>query len=281
MTTEPKKTMNDLSQAQLETLKEKEFNISLKGMWKLGKKTAYDFPLSVFKKTVRKIDEVSKTMTTGYAAVITMPLSMVLRNGATVAHEAANADEDSAHAWHIPAHLAGIASAGAAAWFGGGAVYSSLTASLGLTGILGQGAALVVSATVGTFAAIPAFTAGLLLTASTVGVFAAAITLVGPALYNLPTAFARSKAKFKGIEVDEKALKQKLDQNSISARYATAEDKSFQAIQSSISHLPELKQKEILTSLKTRFEKVSVATNDNTATAAQVEPVTKPLSPKS
>lgn len=260
----------------LKKLKEVEVPITLRGLWNGVKKITYTFPIDMFQKTARAADKFSKKMMTGYLAAVTMPLGLMIRNGATVAHNAGiKLDNDDGTWQSVAAYIGAGVSAIAAVWFSGTAIYAGLVSKFALTGFLTKGAAVVTSATAGAFIGIPAFTAGLLVTATTLGVAATALSVV-PALANIPTAFSRSIARFKGQKINEKDLQAELAKNSVSSRY---EANLLQEAKYALRSLDKTGRKEMFETLKKEFE--PQATKKASQEVATNTPTSKAKAPKS
>ncbi len=256
----------------LKKLKEIEIDLNIRGLWKGFWKICYEAPTGAFKWTARKADKFSKGMMTGRAALVTMPMGLMIRNGATVAHDCADMDGDNDNGMYMRflSGASGLAAAGAAAWFGGTALYSGIIAKFALTGLVTKGLTFTASAVAAAFVAIPAGTAGVLAASTAIAVAATTLSVI-PAIANIPTAFSRTVARWKGNKIDEKALQAQLAENSISSRY---DRNLLNTAKSAVRQLDDDGKKEILAQLKEQFETAAtpVTVTTQTAPAAKAKP---------
>ncbi len=257
----------------IEKLKEVEIEINLKGLWKGFRKICFDAPVDGFQWITRKTDGLSKRMMTGFGAVVTMPLGIMVRNGSTVAHDATDfeSDADSGGFSRFLSGASGIAAGLGGAYYGGMGVYGSMVSGLGLTSAIGQGAAMIVGAVSAAFVAIPVATAGLLVASTTLGVLALTLSAV-PAVANIPKGWSRTVARFKGNKINEAELQAELAKNSVSSRH---ERNVLRDANYAIDRLNKAQQKQILADLKEKFEPAAKR-KAAAVTGAEVTPSAKP-----
>jgi hypothetical protein len=260
----------NLTEHQKESRKEIVIPITLSGLLKGYSKIAYDFPVDMFKKLTRAIDDASihPRMRTGFGAVVTMPLGIMTRNGSRAAHNLA--DGRYAHS----SHVLGAVGAAAAWWVAGQAAFASMAAS-SLFGFTGGTAVAATLAAVGTgFAVVPlAFTVGTLASAVAIGVGITALSSI-PALVNLKTGFLRTMDRVKGIkgvEYDGKKELEEISYNSLSARH---ERKEYNELSYRLRYLSDDHQKEIFDGLKEKFDSAAAANQNQPQ--AQPAPVAVP-----
>lgn len=111
---DPKK----LTQTQIDSAKEVVIPVTLRGLAEGWRKITYKAPVRLYKRITRKVDDVaiSKPMRNGFLAALTMPVSIMARNGSRAAHNLADG-----HYKHTAHALGGVAAAGASWWVAGSA----------------------------------------------------------------------------------------------------------------------------------------------------------------
>ncbi len=242
----------------IETRKEVIIPIEWEGLKKGWKKLFYDAPLKAYKWTARKLDDVSLKMMTGHMAVLSMPMGIMGRNGARVAHDLSKGKY--AHT----AEAVGVVGAGTAWWLLGKFAYAKILTSLAWSATAGKIGTAIVAAVASAPVLTPAFTAATLLTATAIGGAASTVSLL-PAIVNFPVGLRRTLDRFKGIKYDDKQLEEELAQNSLTNRH---EQKMFKEVTDSLRHLPWEAQKRIYISLQNEFsnsvaaEKGKAVSND-------------------
>lgn len=230
--------MAKLEQEKIASRQEVVIPITLSGLAKGYKKIFHDAPLNAFKWVARKFDSLSTKMMTGHAAGLTMPVGIMIRNGARVAHSAVKDYSG----------LTGFLGAGGALYFSTLALMPVLAAPLGLAA--GGFWAYSAAAAVGSLTVVPGYTGGVIAGSAVVSSIATVASAI-PAIVNLPVALRRSWDKFKGINYDEQSLKDELKENSLESEY---ERQRFKEAKSSVSSLPKPQQKIIYENLHKKFK---------------------------
>ncbi len=239
----------------IESRKEIIIPITLKGLYDGYKKIVYDAPLSAFQWAAGKVDAGSKSLMTGYAAAATMPVGIMLRNGARVAYDSSKSR------YLAVADGAGIVGSAAAWWIAGSAAYTALSSSLALTSTVGAIGAGVAAAVVTSPVLVPAYTAGVLLASTALGAAATALSVI-PAVANLKVAFLRSADRFRGIKHDEAALSAEHSKGSVREDY---EELMFRQAMTGLGRISDERQKEIYDSLKAKFEPAAAGKKEDEA----------------
>lgn len=238
--------MTELSQDKLQSRKEIEIAINLRGIAKFYRNFFHEWPQNGFLAGARKLDEASKKWMTGKAAVLSMPAAIMARNSARVTHNMAEGR------YGILRGL--VSTVGAAAAWGalGYAAFGALSGVAAVAGTVGTVGAAIVAAVVTAPVLLPAFTISTILGASIAGAGAATLSLL-PAAANFLSGVSlrRSIDAFKGIKYDEAALKSKLDEDSVSTDYNA---RRLRDVSYTVDYLPENDQRKIYESLKTRFD---------------------------
>ena len=241
--------MTELPQDKLDSRREIEIEINLRGIAKFYRNFFHDWPQNLLLTGARKLDEASKNWMTGKAAVVSMPGAIIARNSARVAHNMAEGR------YGILRGL--VSTVGAASAWGalGYAAFGALSTMTAVAGTVGTVGAAVVAAVVTAPVVLPAFTASTILGATIMGLGAATLSLV-PAAANLLSGVSlrRTIDAFKGVKYDEAALKSKLDKDSVASEYYRRQEVDLQW---KIARLPEENQQVILKGLKERFEKAA------------------------
>lgn len=267
-----------LEQGQIESRKEIIIPITLRGLAKGYEKIFHEAPVNFFQKVTRAVDSATQPMMTGALSVISMPIGIMLRNGARVAHGA------SKNKW-AAATLSGLVGAGGAWWIAGGAAAASLSSSLALTGTLGKIGTVIAAAVVSAPVTVPAFTGGVLLGAAALGA-AATVASVIPAGVNLPVAFRRTADRIRGIKYDEKELQKEIAKDSLQNKY---ENEQLRSVQSMLHYMKPESRQIVFDGLKKEFEKNASAdlleapaqagtsvSADNTETAHPLKKMPRP-----
>jgi hypothetical protein len=252
-----------LDQHQIESAKEIVIPISVRGIAKGLTKIFYEAPVDLYKKVARKVDDVAvnKNMRNGYFAFATMPLGIMLRNGARASHQLADGQYKGSSQV-----IGGTAGAGAAWWLAGKALFGAIASHLPVAAaVVGKVGAAAVAGAVTLPVVIPAFMVGTLAAATVVGVAITALSAV-PAVVNIKSGIKRSLFRLKGVKdvnFDDDATLQEIQHNSLSSRH---ERESYSRITRELHYLSEEGQKDIYESLKEKFGK---AAENDTAAAPQ------------
>lgn len=247
MTDNTQTTAGGLAEDKLASRREVEIQINLRGLAKAYTKFFHEWPMRGFLSAARKMDDTSKKMMTGKAAIIGMPLGLMMRNSARVAHNLAEGR------YGILRGLVSTVGAGAGWAALGYAAFGALSGVAAIAGTVGTVGAAIGAAVLTAPIILPAFTISTILAAKVGGISAAALSTI-PAVANIGVAFRRSVDAFKGVKYDEEALKSKLDEGSVSSEY---EAREFRRLSNGISYLPEDKQRKIYEGLKKRFDTVA------------------------
>ena len=251
---QPQLDKKELDKKEIEARKEVHISISLKGVVDGYMKVCYDIPRDLFDWTTRKLDDVSKKMRTGYLAVIGLPASIVIRNGARVAHNA-SAERGKRFASSLTSNIVGVVGAGAAWWTTGSMLFGKLMTSLAVASTVGKvGATVGAAVMTGMTVVVPAFTAGMLISAATLGVAASALSLVLATAPNVKPGWQRTKDRFKGIKYNEDDLDKEYDQESLSSDYYASK---LREVGYGLSAMRPQDRKEIYISLRQEFEKAT------------------------
>lgn len=161
--------------------------INLSGAAVFLRQMTYDKPVALYSAVARKVDALAchKRMTTGHAAFLTFPLSIMFRNAARMAHETADGR------FRLPGYIGGVASGITAFFFAAKAVFTALSTGPLAAVAGGKALAVVLAGVAAAPVALPAFTLGVLATATFVG---AAVYLASglPAAMNFPVGCART-----------------------------------------------------------------------------------------
>ncbi len=265
--------MTELPQDKLQSRREIEIEINLRGIAKFYRNFFHDWPQNLLLSGARKLDEMSKNWMTGKAAVVSMPAAIIARNSARVSHNMAEGR------YGILRGL--VSTVGAASAWGalGYATFGALSGMTAIAGTVGTVGAAVAAAVVTAPVVLPAFTASTIIGATLMGVGAAALSLI-PAAANLLSGVSlrRTIDAFKGIKYDEAALKSKLDEDSVASQYYRRQETDLQW---KIARLPEENQQTIFKNLKERFEKAAEKPEAPEAVASPAAvPVAKPNAPR-
>lgn len=244
MTDNKQTTAGGLAEDKLASRREVEIQINLRGLAKAYTKFFHEWPMRGFLSAARKMDDTSKKMMTGKAAIIGMPLGLMMRNSARVAHNLAEGR------YGILRGLVSTVGAGAGWAALGYAAFGALSGVAAIAGTVGTVGAAIGAAVLTAPIILPAFTLSTILAAKAGGISAAVLSTI-PAVANIGVAFRRTVDAFKGVKYDEEALKSKLDEGSVSSEY---EARELRRLSNDISYLPEAKQRKIYEGLKKRFD---------------------------
>lgn len=260
--------MTELPQDKLQSRREIEIEINLRGIAKFYRNFFHDWPQNLLLSGARKLDEMSKNWMTGKAAVVSMPAAIIARNSARVSHNMAEGR------YGILRGL--VSTVGAASAWGalGYATFGALSGMTAIAGTVGTVGAAVAAAVVTAPVVLPAFTLSTIIGATAMGIGAAALSLV-PAAANLLSgvSFRRTLDAFKGIKYDEAALKSKLDEDSVASQYYRRAEVDLQW---KIARLPEESQQVIFKNLKERFENAAAKPDAQDVAEAVAAPAAAP-----
>src|SRR5690606_26829066 len=170
-----------LADDKIASRREVEIQINLRGLAKAYRKFFHDWPQNGFLAGARKLDSLSKKMMTGKAAVVTMPLGLMARNAARVAHNMAEGR------CGILRGLVSTVGAGAGWLALGYTAFGALSGIAAVAGTVGTVGAAIGAAVLTAPVLLPAFTASTILGATVVGLGAAALSTV-PAVANIGVA---------------------------------------------------------------------------------------------
>jgi hypothetical protein len=225
---------NQLTEAQLDKLKEVRIPISLKGFFKAWYKVTHKKPIAAYQTLTRRIEGHAKKMMTGKTSLFGMPFGLVFRNASRAAYNLSDNKYGGVAA--IAGGLA-VAAAVAGATMVGGPLIAG-----GALAWLGYAAAAPVA---GLVLHSPVYTATKLLTSSVIaagaGVFSALI--IAPA--NLKIAYRRSKVSLSGADLQKQlaADEEKFNRRSPSANYEREMEKQARY---ALRQLPDDKKEGIL-----------------------------------
>ncbi len=236
-----------LADDKLASRREVEIQINLRGLAKAYTNFFHEWPMRGFLSATRKMDDFSKKMMTGKAAVVTMPLGLMIRNSTRIAHNMAEGR------YGILRGLVSTVGAGAGWAALGYATFTALAGVAAVAGTVGTVGAAIGAAVITAPIILPAFTLSTILAAKTVGLGAAILSTV-PAIANIGVGFRRTVDAIKGIKYDEAALKSKLDEGSISSDY---EKREFYDVSRRVDYLNDDSKLKIFTRLKEQFEPVA------------------------
>jgi hypothetical protein len=232
-----------LPKEKLDTRKEVVIPITLKGLVTGIEKIFHKAPLKAFQYIMRKADTFSNRLMTGAAAALTMPAGIIVRNGARAAHHSSRG------AYAHVSNIVGLVGA-AGSWYIAGSAVASKLSTLAVAGTLGKIGTTIAAAVVAAPVVIPAFTAGILLSATAIGAVTAALSVV-PAVVNLPVAIRRSVDRFKGLRYKEADLQQQLHEESLEAEH---QRKAFRVVSDNLRYLSEDDQQRVFKTLKDKFD---------------------------
>lgn len=238
--------MSDLDKNKTAARQEVPFRVSLRGIFDAYTRLTHDYPVKAFEKAATFVDNGTKHMMTGRAAAVTMPLGIIVRNGARVAHSAVNNN-----GYGIGAGAAGIAGAAGSWWLVGNMAYNALTTTA-LTGTTGSIGAMIAAAVVTSPVLAPAFTAGRLIGASLLGTAASVISILGAAI-NLKVAFLRSADAMRGVKYDEATLQMMREPYEKGALAAIDEQRRLQTAWNQVHYLSKDNRQKIYEDLSREF----------------------------
>jgi hypothetical protein len=265
------KEVKTLDPSLIESRKEVVVEISIRGLAKAYSKFFHDKPVEVFQAVARKADDVSKKMMTGYSAAVMMPLGIMVRNGARVAHEATTSGR-----WAVAGGAAGVVGALASVYFGSiaGAEYLQSVAPA-LSGTVGTiGTYAVTGAASALFLATPAFTVGELAAASMLSVAATGVSVL-PAALNVPVALRRSKDRAMGITYNNDIFDKKVEAESLSNEHST---KKYSEALNALRYVSFEQKKELYGRLGDEFAKAAKAEQETAEREAKAAAKAKPVS---
>lgn len=238
--------MAEFDKTKLASRQEIKIPLNLEG-WK---KLTYDYPLGAYRGVARRVDGVATKLTTGLLSVVTLPLALIVRNGARAANN--TSDWDSDKVWGGLARFAGGAGALAGIGFTGWKVYGFVSTFAGggfLGAVAGGGSGIATAALM----SVPAFTIGVLAVSTAIGVIASGLSAI-PAIPNIYVGALRTWDRLRGIKYDEETvrqLEQGFEKDSLSDRY---ERKTYSQVSSGIHKISRTHREEIYVSLKKEFE---------------------------
>jgi len=192
----------ELTQDELEGLREYHISIDWKGITKAWKKVFYIAPFNLYKKSALKMEVASKKLMTGKAALL-MPLGIVLRNTGRSMYRLAEGDGAFYYGARIIGGLSVIAAVAGVAYAAGPLLAATTTGAYigSIASHIAVGAAALTALT------HPVFTVATL-TASTIASAAVAVfSTVVAAPLNFKAAYNRFKAAKNGIELTEDQIK--------------------------------------------------------------------------
>lgn len=239
------KTGASLDDALIDSRREIPFRIDLQGIIKAYEQIFHDAPMNAFRWAARKTDGFAQKMLMSGFAVVTMPLGIMLRNGARVAHEANKGR------WYAPG-ISGVVGSLSAWYVVGGLLFGKLAGMSLVSGTVGNVGAII-GATVATSPiVVPAFTVGALAGSAALGAAAFAVS-VFPAAVNIPRAALRTWDGLRGVRYSEEQLKKLetiLDQESLEHDYQT---ENFYKVQNGLRYLSKENKEKIYKSLSEEF----------------------------
>lgn len=239
--------MSDLDKNKTATRQEVPFRVSLRGIFDAYTRITHDYPVRAFEKIATHVDTATKHMMTGRAAAVTMPLGIIVRNGARVAHAAVNNN-----GYGIGAGAAGIAGAAGSWWLVGNQAYNALSTTALVAGTTGSVGAMIAAAVVTAPVLSPAFAAGRLIGASLLGTAASVISVLGAAI-NLKVAFLRSADAMRGVKYDDATLQMMREPYEKGALTAIDEQRRLQTAWNQVNHLSKDNRQKIFEDLNREF----------------------------
>jgi len=240
--------MAELDENKLKTRREIIIPINLKGLAQAYEKIFHRAPIDAFQWSMAKVDGATKSMMTGYAAALTMPVGIMARNGARVAF-AASKDR-----WFAASAFGALSGIGGA-YLAGTAAYSALLPMVGGSGFAASAVAIAGAAIPGALAIAPAYTAGMLVGAAALGTLVTALS-VFPAVVNFPVAVRRSVDRIRGIKYDEKMLELEYKKDSVAA---DRDRTQLSEVKNKLHFLSQESKLELFKSLKQEFDGAGMA----------------------
>jgi hypothetical protein len=265
------KEAKSLDPSLIESRKEVVVQITLRGLAKAYAKLFHDKPVEFFQAAARRADNVSKRMMTGYGSILSMPLGIMVRNGARVAHEATT----NGRYWGVGG-VAGAVGALASVYFGSavGAEYLQ-TAMPALSGTLGSiGTYAVAGAASAVFLTTPAFTLGELATSTILSCGATAASVL-PAALNVPVAMRRSADRARGITYNNDIFDREVEEKSLANQYST---QKYNEALHALRYISKAQKQELYQNLGKEFAAAAAAEEDAAKTAAKAAAKAKPVS---
>ena len=249
---ETKTEAKTLDERQREARKEIVIPINPKALARAYTKLIYDKPIGALQWVAKKVDDfaINKRMRNGGRAVVTMPLGIMLRNGARATHQLAEGKYAHVGQWlgGGAAAIGGWAAAGLALK---GALASTFVGTLGgAVGTTAVGFALTLPVVV------PAAMIGVAALSTAIGLGITAISVV-PAALNVKTGFLRTLDRLKGIkgvDYDGPAEEKAISYDSLRAR---EERNIYREVSWQIDSLSEEHQKDIYERLSKQFGKAA------------------------
>lgn len=245
--------MKELEQSKIESRREVHIPINLKGLYKGYTKIFFDTPVNAFDWVTRNIERASKKMTTGIASVVTLPLGIMVRNGATVANETLNSERDGRGKYVGWGIFGAGCGAVAATWFAGAAIFAKLGAVSSAIGSIGAG---VVAGVLAAPVIAPALAVGMIATGVITGAIAFTLSTV-PAIANIKVGMSRTWDSLRGVKYTaemKKQLEQEASRDSISYNY---EARQLSKAAAEVARLPKEGQINIYESLKNKFQRAA------------------------
>lgn len=243
-----------LTEAELNSMKEIHISVDLKGFVKGWTKLFHDLPFNAYQGAARKLEGLSRKMMTGKASLLSMPAGIVLRNTSRAAHNASKGDY--LFSSRIFGFACGCAAVAVGVIYGGPLLAAALPAAV--SGFIGSaGSAVTAGALSLLVASTPAYTAGTLLFSSIVGAGALLFSALVSAPVNLWAAYKRTEYSLKGYEVNEDQLREQLvafDKESPLAKYNR---QRLEQTKLNLRSMEEDDRKKIYADLKSQFEKAA------------------------
>lgn len=246
-----------MDDALIDSRREIPFRIDLQGIIKAYEQIFHDAPMNAFRWAARKTDGLAQKMLMSGFAAVSMPLGIMLRNGARVAHEANKGR------WYAPG-ISGVVGSLSAWYVAGGWLFGKLAGLSLVSGTVGSVGAVIGAAVATSPIVVPAFTAGALAGSAALGAAAFALS-VFPAAVNLPRAVLRTWDSLRGVRYSEEQLKKLetiLDRESLAHDY---EQENFYRVQSGLRYLSKENKEKLYRSLSEEFGGAAAA-------AAAVQP---------
>lgn len=247
-----------LDERQLESRKEIVIPINPKALWDAYTKLAYDKPIGALQWVAKKVDDfaIHKRMRSGIQSVVSMPLGIMLRNGARATHQLAEGKYLHTSQW-----LGGGAAALSAWWVAGSALNTALAGTF-VSSIGGSIATVAAAAALTLPVVVPAAMIGVAAFSAAVGLAITGVSVL-PAALNIKTGLLRTLDRLKGIKdvvYDGPAEEKAITYDSLRAR---EERKMYSDVSWKVRSLSDEHQKEIFDSLTEKFGKAVAPANNN------------------
>lgn len=242
--------MKELEQTKIESRREIHIPINLKGLYKGYTKILFDTPINAFDWLTRKIESGSKRMTTGVFSAVTFPLSIMVRNGATVANETLNSDRDGRGKYVFWGGVGSAIGAGAALWFTGAAIFAKIGVVSSAIGSVGAG---IVAGVLATPVIAPAFAVGMIVAGVTMGAGAFGLSIV-PAIANIKVGISRTWDSLRGVKYTPEMKKQLAEEAAKDSISSEHDAYKLSTASATVARLPEESQIKIYENLKGKFQ---------------------------